>query len=76
MKTHLNLNSRETATLCHPVDALEPDPSDVPLKMTAEAYNRVTQWILAGKTFEKIGLRAICIHRCALRPAHTHLRSV
>jgi len=68
MKTQLYHNSRETATLCHPVDALEPDLCDVPIKMTAEAYNRVTQWILAGNTFEKIGLRAICIHRCALRP--------
>ena len=67
MKTPFYSNALETSNQNHPVDILEPDTSDESYKMTGEAYNRIAQWILDGKTLEGIGLRAMCIYRCAGR---------
>jgi hypothetical protein len=62
-------DTTETAEVRHPADIIEPAQVDANLKMTAEAYNKITHWILSAGSVEKIGLRALCIYTCAQRRA-------
>jgi hypothetical protein len=67
MQTYLN--DPLLATHLTPADYCDPIAEDLDLKMCAETYNEISQWVLDAITPEQIGQNALCIMRYIYEPA-------